>query len=166
MKYSIPLINTTCNQLNITFYFTTSAGSHTLPMLKLDKGKKNISIQEIEKLFKRDEFLDTIYREVELHLGKETFTIPQLASLLYTTRSTLYREVKKKTGRSVITLIKIIRLLKADILLKTSDYSISDIAYQVGFKAPSHFTTSYKKEFGYSPKEGRNLFNRKEEKED
>ena len=161
MKYSIPLSNTTCNQLNITFYFTTSIASNTFLMREVDKGKKNLSIQAIEKLFKNDALLEAIYSEVEAHLGKEKFTIPYLASLLYTTRSTLYREVKKKTGRSVITLIKIIRLLKADTLLKTSDYSISDIAYQVGFKAPSHFTTSYKKEFGRSPKEARNQFNNK-----
>jgi len=159
MKYYIPLSNTTCNQSNITFYFTTSAKSNTLLMPELDK--KNLNIQDIEKLFKKDTFLESIYREVESHLGKEIFTIPYLASLLFTTRSTLYREVKKKTGRSVITLVKIVRLLKADILLKTSDRSISDIAYQVGFKAPSHFTTSYKKEFGYSPKEARNLFDNK-----
>lgn len=156
MKYLSLSYNTNWSQTNQFRYFATStANCFTSNKSRLIKEK--LSIRDIEDRFKKDKMLDAIYKVVESHLEKEDFTIPYLANILFTTRTTLYREVKKKTGRSVIMLIKIIRLLKADVLLKTSDLSISNIAYQVGFKAPSHFTTSYKEEFGYSPKEARNL---------
>ena len=156
MEYLIPLSKTTWNREYPSTYYTTSTKEAFLPIERTLKSKLQLTIQEIELLFEKDKLLGDIYIVVESYIDEENFTIPQLASQLYTTRTTLYREVKKKTGRSIITLVKLIRLLKANRLLKSTDLPISSIAYQVGFKAPSHFTTSYKKEYGYSPKVSRN----------
>ena len=41
--------------------------------------------------------------------------------------------------------------LKAKELIQTTDKTISEIAYDVGFNDPSWFGRAFKEEFGFSP---------------
>ena len=66
-------------------------------------------------------------------------------------RVQLYRKVKSITGASPIELLRTARLNKAYQLLLTTDKNISEVAYGVGFTAPSYFTKCFKEEFGVSP---------------
>ncbi len=45
------------------------------------------------------------------------------------------------------------RLDKAHELIKTGRKKVTDVCYDVGFKNRSHFTTAFKKYYGYSPSE-------------
>jgi AraC-like DNA-binding protein len=65
--------------------------------------------------------------------------------------------VKKETGKSAQEYIhlKIIDIAK-DRILDTSK-TVSEIAYELGFKYPQHFTRMFKKSIGISPSEFRNL---------
>ena len=40
---------------------------------------------------------------------------------------------------------------RADRLLETTDKSVSEIAYEVGFSSPSYFTKCYREFFGRTP---------------
>ena len=55
------------------------------------------------------------------------------------------------TGHSPVDIIRLSRLNKAKALLATSGKTVSEIAYEVGFSAPSYFTKCFKDEFGISP---------------
>ena len=49
-------------------------------------------------------------------------------------------------------MLRIARLNKANAIIKTSsEKSISEIAYEVGFSSPSYFTKCYKEFFGENP---------------
>ena len=63
--------------------------------------------------------------------------------------------LKKETGKSALEHIqlKIIDVAKEKIY--DTIKSISDIAYELGFKYPQHFTRMFKKNTGYSPNEYR-----------
>ncbi len=65
--------------------------------------------------------------------------------------------VKKETGKSAQEYIhlKIMNIAKERILDETK--SVSEIAYELGFKYPQHFTRMFKKSVGVSPSEYRNL---------
>ena len=65
--------------------------------------------------------------------------------------------MKKETGKTAQEYIqlKIINLAKDRIL--EGEKSISEIAYELGFKYPQHFTRMFKKSTGLSPNEFRNL---------
>lgn len=65
--------------------------------------------------------------------------------------------VKKETGKSAQEYIhlKIMNIAKELILDETK--SVSEIAYELGFKYPQHFTRMFKKSVGMSPSEFRNL---------
>jgi AraC family transcriptional regulator, transcriptional activator of pobA len=65
--------------------------------------------------------------------------------------------IKKETGKTALEYIqlKVMELAKERILDAGS--SISEIAYELGFKYPQHFTRAFKKSTGYSPNEYRSL---------
>ena len=68
--------------------------------------------------------------------------------------STLYNKIRKLTGKSVTDFSRDIRIKKACQLAKEDhDLRVSDIAYQVGFKDPKYFATSFKRVMGTQPKE-------------
>lgn len=70
-------------------------------------------------------------------------------------RVQLYRKVKSLTGMTPVELLRKYRLSRGRQLLETTDLSISEIAYDVGFTAPSYFAKCFKDEFGISPGEVR-----------
>jgi AraC family transcriptional activator of pobA len=65
--------------------------------------------------------------------------------------------VKKETGKTALEYIqlKVMGLAKERIL--DINKSVSEIAYELGFKYPQHFTRAFKKTTGYTPKEYRSL---------
>lgn len=67
--------------------------------------------------------------------------------------------VKKETGKTALEYIqlKVINLAKEKIL--SSQQSVSEIAYELGFKYPQHFTRLFKHHVGATPKEYRSSMN-------
>jgi AraC family transcriptional activator of pobA len=65
--------------------------------------------------------------------------------------------VKKETGKSPQECIqaKVINIAKEKVL--DTRKSISEIAYEIGFKHPSHFTRLFKQHAGQAPAEYRSL---------
>jgi len=64
----------------------------------------------------------------------------------------LFRKFKSLTGTAPNDFIRQIRLKRAAQLLKERQYTISEIAYMVGFKIPANFSTSFKAYYGVTPK--------------
>jgi AraC-like DNA-binding protein len=65
--------------------------------------------------------------------------------------------LQKSTGKSTVEHIHIELVEKAKSLLWGTGGSISEIAYELGFEHPSHFTKIFKAKTGKSPSEFRNL---------
>jgi AraC family transcriptional activator of pobA len=65
--------------------------------------------------------------------------------------------IKKESGKTALEYIqlKVIELAKEKVL--DSERSISEIAYELGFKYPQHFTRTFKNITGHTPNEYRNL---------
>lgn len=84
-------------------------------------------------------------------------TVNYCAEKLFLSPNYLSDLLKKETGKSALEHIhfKMISLAKKEIF--NSEKSISEIAYQLGFKYPQHFTRMFKKEVGVSPNDFRNL---------
>ena len=77
----------------------------------------------------------------------------ELSSELGMSRVHLYRRFKDLTGITPKDYMKETRLKAAAILLDGNRYTVSEVAYQVGFNTPSNFTASFKSFYGISPKE-------------
>lgn len=102
-----------------------------------------------------DAFLLKIREIVELHLSDSDFEILQLEQALGMSRSQVFRKVKALTGASPSVFIRSIRLHKAKELLLDNGKSIAEVAYEVGFSAPTYFSKTFFEAFGKTPTEWR-----------
>jgi len=106
-----------------------------------------------------EKFLMNIRRVVEEHLSDSDLEVRQLSSEVGFSRTNLFIKLKALTGYSPNEFIKTIRLEKASQYLRKSDLTISEIAYQVGFKYPKYFSTCYHQQYGMTPSEYRERIN-------
>lgn len=96
-------------------------------------------------------FVEKLRELIEAHLGNSGLSVEDLGEKLGLSRVQLYRKAKALTGYSPNELLRIARLKRAASLLATTDKTIAEITYEVGFSAPSYFTKCYKDYFGESP---------------
>jgi signal transduction histidine kinase/ligand-binding sensor domain-containing protein/DNA-binding response OmpR family regulator len=115
---------------------------------ELDPIPSNIKISEIDH-----GFLEKLVKFVENNIDNEELNGDLLASELGVSKGNLYKKLKALSGLTVNIFIRNIRLKTAAKLLKKGNYSISEIAYAVGFNNPKYFSTCFSELFGLSPKE-------------
>ena len=96
-------------------------------------------------------FITRFKEVVEARLEDSDVSVEDLAADMNLSRVQLYRKVKAVTGSSPVELLRTARLNRAYQLLLTTDKSVSEIAYAVGFTAPSYFTKCFKEEYGMVP---------------
>ena len=96
-------------------------------------------------------FITRFKEVVEARLDDSDVSVEDLAADMNLSRVQLYRKVKTLTGSSPVELLRTARLNRAYQLLLTTDKSISEVAYNVGFTAPSYFTKCFKEEYGMLP---------------
>ncbi len=96
-------------------------------------------------------FIDRFYEVIDRNLGNDKFEIESIGDELHYSRVQVYRKVKAITGESPVRILRNRRLMRADQLLKTTDKSIAEIAFEVGFTTPSYFSRNYKDLFGVLP---------------
>ena len=103
-------------------------------------------------------FLTRVREILKSHLSEEEFGIAELCVSLGMSRSQLYRKFSALTNISVYQFIRNLRLIKAQELLRSTDLNVTEVAYDSGFKNPSHFSRVYAKQYGIPPsKEKRNV---------
>lgn len=106
------------------------------------------------------EFLERATRCVIDHIDDSDYDREAFASDMGASASTLYNKLRALTGMNVTAFIRDQRIKAACQLAKENpDLRVSDIAYQVGFKDPKYFATSFKKVMGIQPKEYFSKFN-------
>ncbi len=76
----------------------------------------------------------------------------QLLDPLGLSRPTLYRKLKALTDMSPAEVVRLYRLRRAKHFLRQG-ISATDTAYKVGFQTPSHFTKSFRAQYGATPSE-------------
>ena len=102
------------------------------------------------------EFLAKTVRLIEKSFHDENFKVSELATSLNMSTSQFNRKLHGLAGQSPVQFIISVRLQRASSLLKTSDKTISEIAYEVGYSDQAYFSRVFKKEFGISPSEFKN----------
>ena len=109
------------------------------------------SSDEEEEVVKEPLFLTRFKDVVEARLSDSDLSVDDLAAAMNLSRVQLYRKVKAISGSSPVELLRTARLNRGYQLLVKTDKTISEVAYDVGFTAPSYFTKCFKDEFGISP---------------
>lgn len=96
-------------------------------------------------------FLLKVKSIIEKHLSEENFGVVQLCHALHLSRMQVHRKLKAVCDKSTAQFIREMRLQKAHLLLKTTDSTISEIAFAVGFSDPNYFSKVFADFYGYSP---------------
>ena len=120
---------------------------------RLFQGSKEAE-QEIAESHLEDrdkQFLTQLHSIIQKNLSDSEFGVEDIGKQIGLSRVQLYRKVKAMTGSSVVDLLRKARLAKAKRLLESRSMSVSEVAYDVGFSAPSYFTKCFKDEFGMLP---------------
>lgn len=98
-------------------------------------------------------FVNRLHDYILSNMSNSELNVNDLCAEMNLSRVQLYRKCKAQTDFSPVELVRIIRLKQAKQLLETTQLSISEIAYQVGFSSPSYFAKCYRDQYGVSPTE-------------
>ncbi len=107
---------------------------------------KNVYISSID-----EKFLQRVIKTIEENISDSDFGVESLSQAVRMNRVQLYRKIKSLTDQTVNDFIRILRLKRAAQLLKQSNLTVTEIAYEVGFSDSSNFARDFRKHFGMPP---------------
>ncbi|MCB0753019.1 MAG: helix-turn-helix transcriptional regulator [Ignavibacteriae bacterium] len=90
---------------------------------------------------------------IEQNIDKTNFNTEELAKELFMSRSKLHRKILDITGQAPGEFIRIYKLKKAAKFLLEDRFSITQIAFEIGFSSPAQFTRAFSKQFNCLPSE-------------
>lgn len=114
-----------------------------------------VETENFEKyLVKKDiQLLEKINMVIEQNISNSDYNIDALAENMGLSRSAFFKKLKSLTGLAPVDLIKEIRLNKSVEMLKNTDMTVSEIAFEVGFKEAGYYGKCFRKKYDTTPTE-------------
>ena len=109
---------------------------------------KDIAITPTDELF-----LNKVQQILDTHLSNPEFNAVFFSKEVAMSRMQLHRKLLAYTGLTTTSFIRSQRLKQALHIIKTSDASINEVAYAVGFNTPSYFIKCFKEVYKKTPAE-------------
>lgn len=106
---------------------------------------------------KDQQFIEKITAVIHKNIDQPDFGVSKLTNELGIGRTLLHTKLKQILDLSATEFINTVRLREAQkILLENPEYTMSEVAYKVGFNDPNYFSRTFKKIFKISPSDFRN----------
>lgn len=119
-----------------------------------EEGSENKEKDKSVQLSAKDAaFLNKLAGIMEEQLSNPELNVDQLVSYFSLSRTNFFHKLKSLTGMAPIMYIKEMRMRKAAELIKENQYTMSEIAYMVGFSDPHYFSKSFKSYWGMTSTE-------------
>lgn len=96
-------------------------------------------------------FIKALREKINRYIDDSDFNVEQLSSEMGLSRVQLYRKVKALVDITPVEMIRIMRLQRAEQLLKAGGKTVAEVSYEVGFSSPSYFSKCFKEHFGKLP---------------
>jgi signal transduction histidine kinase/ligand-binding sensor domain-containing protein/CheY-like chemotaxis protein/AraC-like DNA-binding protein len=96
-------------------------------------------------------FMKKLLAVIEKNMPDEGFSVEFLSGQMNMSRAALYNKVFNLSGKTPVEFIKSVRLERAVQLLRTDQFTIAEIAYQVGYSDAKYFSKVFKTEFLVTP---------------
>jgi AraC-like DNA-binding protein/two-component sensor histidine kinase len=103
-------------------------------------------------------FIEKVTSAIESAIDDNDFSVQELGDAVAMSTSQLTRKLKALIDQTPAQLIRRTRLQRAAALIAVNAGQLSEICFQVGFSDQSHFSRSFKKHFGVSPKQYRTQY--------
>lgn len=115
--------------------------------------EQRMQFSEKEHVALRDEELQRVYRvrDILLHQPGKSYTLVGLAHEVGTNDATLKKHFKQVFNTTVFDYLTSCRMELAKTLLLKNNQKVAAVAQEVGYKYASHFSTAFRKYFGYLP---------------
>lgn len=139
--YDTSFGSATATRSYMMLIFTELLRMHKRSMSKVSKAQLNSAIESEITCYLLKEYRDISIKKLAKHFN---FNPDYLGKI-----------VKQTTGKNFTDLLQEIRLNEACLLLKKSDYSISDIIKEIGYSNKTYFYKLFKKYYGITPDEYR-----------
>ena len=107
------------------------------------------------------EFYRKFIELVNQQISNPDLNVEELASSMGLGRSQFYRKIKSLTNYSPVELLRRLRLARAQEMLTSTEQTVSEISYAVGFSTPAYFTKCYREAYGETPTEYRDKYKSK-----
>ena len=110
--------------------------------------------EEITSISTGDTFLKKAQAIVLDNMHEESFDVEAFSITIGLSKTQLHRKMKGITGKSPGDFIRNIKLLEAKAMIEnsnTTNLTVAEIAYKVGYSDPSSFTKAFRKQFGVNP---------------
>ena len=98
-------------------------------------------------------FIQDVMAFIEKNIDNAELTIDEFADAMKMGRTVFYNKIKSTLGLTPIDFVQEMRIKRAVQLMKSSDFTIAEIAYQTGFNDPKYFSRSFKKHMKATPSE-------------
>lgn len=99
------------------------------------------------------QFMDALRKAIDKNMGNSKLKMDDIGADLGISRVQLYRKVKALTGMSPVELLRLFRLQRAYKLLQSTNKTVAEVSYEVGFGTPGYFSSCFKKQYGKYPTE-------------
>ncbi len=110
-----------------------------------------VQVTDIHPSSASEKFMQQLLTVVEKNIANASFSVEELSREMFMSRVALYKKVFAHTGKTPVEFIRHARLQRACQLLKKSDMTIAEVAYEVGFNNPKKFSQYFKEEFDILP---------------
>ena len=117
-----------------------------LSQLLGEKQKEEVQLNTQDRIF-----TDALKGAIRKKMANPSLKMDELGEELGYSRVQLYRKVKALTGLSPVELLRQIRLQQGYNLICTTNKTISEVAFEVGFATPSYFSRCFKQQYGKYP---------------
>lgn len=104
----------------------------------------------------RSKFQEEVLRILNKNISRN-LSVEELARELGVSRSTLTHRFSSEMGETLAALKNRLRIEKAQEWLDSTDKSLKEIAYELGFNDPTYLSRVFRRRVGFSPSEYRNL---------
>ena len=111
----------------------------------------NPKIRQVEITSLDEKMVKDATEYIENNLSNADISVESLSASLAMSRVQLYKRLLSTTGLTPSEFIRNIRLRHAEQLLRQSQRSVSEIAYQVGFNNPRYFSRYFSEMYGVTP---------------
>lgn len=131
-----------------------------LPELKLllEQHVRTITdVIQAKRQAREGNLIDQVKAYLEEQMGNADVGLSSTAAAFYVSPGHLGRLMKKETGQTFVEYLTQLRMKKAESLLKQTDLKGYEIGEQVGIPDPHYFSVLFKKQFGRSMNEYRNV---------
>lgn len=109
--------------------------------------------KEVNLASQDEKILERVVACIEKHIANSELNVDMVCQETGMSHSVLYRKIKKLTGQTVSEFIRTVRVRRAEQLLRTKKFSVSEVMYETGFSNHSYFSKCFRKLYKMSPKE-------------